>query len=57
MKWDAQTVACGVLLILAIIYIFRSVKKSFTSEHDCPDCGIPVDNKKIKKHAFPAKKT
>jgi hypothetical protein len=49
MKFDWQWTAVGLLLILAVIYVFRSVKKSFSGEHDCPDCDIASDSKKVKK--------
>jgi len=40
MKYDFQFVACCLLLLLAIVYVVRSVRKSFKASHDCPDCGV-----------------
>jgi hypothetical protein len=56
MKFDFQTLACGMLLVAAIVYVFRTVRKSFKHEHDCPDCGVAVDKKKVKSHSFSPKK-
>jgi len=42
MKIDWQWIICGLLLVVAIYYVFKTVKKSLTEEHDCPECGVPV---------------
>jgi len=56
-KFDFQTLACGLLLLMAVIYVIRTVRKSFKSEHDCPDCGVAVDPKKsTKAHSILGKK-
>ena len=56
-KFDFQTLACALLLLMAIIYVVRTVMKSFKSEHDCPDCGVAVDKKKVnKEHSLLGKK-
>jgi hypothetical protein len=52
MELNWQYIVAGLLLILAAIYVFRSVKRSVTAKHDCPDCGIPVQ-KKPKQHLKP----
>jgi hypothetical protein len=40
MNW--QWIIAGLLLIVAVVYIFRTVRKSFAGEHDCPDCEVPA---------------
>ncbi len=42
MKFDWQWIICGLLLIGAIYYVIKTVKKTVTEEHDCPECGVPV---------------
>jgi hypothetical protein len=47
-NFDWQWIIVGLLLNGAVYYVFRTVKRSFTSEHNCPDCGIAPDPKKMK---------
>jgi hypothetical protein len=49
MYW--QWIVAGLLLVVAVIYIFRTLRKNFSGEHDCPDCDVPVS--KVKKHPLP----
>ena len=51
-KMNMQWICTGLLLLLAVYYVIKTIVKSFKTEHDCPDCGVaPVKNKKMKKHA------
>ena len=51
MKFDWQWIVCGLLLIGAVYYVFKTVKKTVTEEHDCPECGVPVKKgHKMKSH-------
>jgi hypothetical protein len=51
MKLNMQWICTGLLLILAVYYVIKTIIKSFKVEHDCPDCGVAVDTKKkVKRH-------
>lgn len=52
MSINWQTIIVALLLIAAVIYIIRVVKRSVQSDHECSDCGVPVQKgKKIKSFA------
>lgn len=40
-----QWIVVALLLAVAVIYVIRVVRKSFSGKHDCPDCDIPVQKK------------
>lgn len=41
-----QYVIAGILLLIAIVYVVRSIVKSLSNKHNCADCGIPAQKKK-----------
>ncbi|MGZ5242693.1 MAG: FeoB-associated Cys-rich membrane protein [Bacteroidia bacterium] len=40
-----QYVIAGILLVIAVVYVVRSIMKSVKNEN-CTDCGVPVPPKK-----------
>lgn len=44
-----QWIIAIILLIVAVFYIYKSIKKSIGTEHDCPSCDAFESEKKMKK--------
>jgi hypothetical protein len=35
-----EWILAGLMLLVALFYVWRSVRRSFDKKHDCPDCDV-----------------